>query len=266
MGFTVNLKSQEQFNQCSISFYSKQVFFLFTVIVQPKRKNFNWEVTRFDVDLNSSNITPVITPKMIKTANTSMKETFSSDSTQDTESFSGLNLQHEFEVIRNSLIAYLEDTFSENSKVVSQGFNTNTESEERSVEVYKPWKTSLTKKSAQQEYAVSLEESQKLFDKIQGFVEMSMPHELPKSESQLSTKSFSQTEDTQSFSNSLSSNENLITQTSCPFTKLSDCTQHLKTVNIFVVVLQVHPIKEVKIKSGINCGQFIKVSIVAVLC
>ena len=44
------------------------------------------------------------------------------------------------------------------------------------------------------------------------------------------------------------------------FTKLKHCTQLLSRVNIFVGVMQVNPIKEVKVKSGNNLGQFIKVS------
>ena len=207
-------------------------------------------MTHFDVEVNT-------TAKKIKTSSTSKKETFSSGSTESTEAFSALNLQHESEVIRNSVIAYLENTFSESSRQSSQGFNANTESEEKS-EDNKPSDAVLTKLSAQQEYAASLEQSQRLFDKMQGFVEMTID-ESRKSESQSTTEGFSQTEDTQSFSNSLASDENFGTHIS-PFTKLSDCTKHLSTVNIFVVVLQVNPMKEIKIKSGINSGQFIKVS------
>ena len=43
-------------------------------------------------------------------------------------------------------------------------------------------------------------------------------------------------------------------------TKLSSCTEHLSKVNIFAVVLQVNPIKEIHIKLGIKSGQFVRVS------
>jgi hypothetical protein len=206
--------------------------------VQPKRKHFIWEVTQFDMDLKPSNAT-------LKKIKAPANEKFSNDSV---EAFPGLNLIHEYvdDDIRNSLITYLEDTFSENRKF-SQGINTGIESEED---------TELPKQNAQEEYVFSLEQSQKLFNNLQGFVEMSMQYESRKSESELNTKMSSETEDLPSFSNSLSSNENVV---QCPFTKLSDCTHHQSTVTIFVVVLQVNPIKEIKIKSGINCGQFVKV-------
>ena len=214
---------------------------------QLKRKHFDWEVSRFALDLRKS-----------KTAHSAKH---SSDRVENTEAFSELNLNYEFEEIRNSVIAYLEETFSENSGPGSQGFNTSAEG--GSIDVNSSSETTLTKQSAQQEYAFSLEQSQKLFDRMQGFVEMSVD-ELHKSETQTqSNQSTSQSEVTESLSNSLASHENLAAYTS-PFTKLSDCTKHLSTVNVFVVVLQVNPVKEIKIKSGINCGQFIKVGTVGV--
>ena len=185
----------------------------------------------------------------------------SSDRVENTEAFSELNLNYEFEEIRNSVIAYLEETFSENSGQGSQGFNTSAEG--GSIDVNSSSETTLTKQSAQQEYAFSLEQSQKLFDRMQGFVEMSVD-ELHKFDTQTqSNQSTSQSEVTESLSNSLASHENLAAHISS-FTKLSDCTKHLSTVNVFVVVLQVNPVKEIKIKSGINCGQFIKVGTVGV--
>ena len=185
----------------------------------------------------------------------------SSDRVENTEAFSELNLNYEFEEIRNSVIAYLEETFSENSGQGSQGFNTSAEG--GSIDVNSSSETTLTKQLAQQEYAFSLEQSQKLFDRMQGFVEMSVD-ELHKFDTQTqSNQSTSQSEVTESLSNSLASHENLAAHISS-FTKLSDCTKHLSTVNVFVVVLQVNPVKEIKIKSGINCGQFIKVGTVGV--
>lgn len=184
-----------------------------------------------------------------------IKENTSSDLVENTEGFSELHLNYEFEGIRNSVIAYLEDTFSENGGQASQGFINR--SEGGSVD---DSESTLTKQSAQQEYQFSLKQSQMLFDKMQGFTEMSID-ELQNSDTQ--SNSTCQSELTESLSNSLTSYEDLPAQT-FPFTKLSDCTQHFSNVNIFVVVLQVNPVKEIKIKSGINCGQFIKVCIIVV--
>ena len=172
------------------------------------------------------------------------------------DAFSGLKLQHEYEDrdLRNSLITYLEDTFSENSRQFSQGLNIEPEED-----VKKQSDTNTIKRTAQEEYVFSLEQSEKLFNNLQGFVEMSMLNQSYQSKSQLNTEGSGQIEDMQSLSNSLASNENVITHCKCPFTRLSDCIQHNSTVTIFVIVLQVNPIKEIKVKSGINCGQFVKV-------
>lgn len=195
------------------------------------------------------NVDPVtVTLKRSKTLNASASD-ISSDFTESTEEISELNLHQEFEVIRNSVISYLENTFSDHSQQFSQVVNmTNYESD-----------PILTKQSAQQEYAFSLDQSQKLFDKMQGFVEMSMV-QLTKPESEYNTKNFNETESLESSSKSVDSNENLCMQPS-HFTKLSNCTQHFSTVNIFVVVLQVNPMKEIKVKAGKNYGQFVTVSI-----
>ena len=185
-----------------------------------------------------------------------IKENTSSDLVENTEGFSELHLNYELGGIRNSVIAYLEDTFSENGGQASQGF-INRCTEEGSID---DSEGTLTKQSAQQEYQFSLQQSQMLFDKMQGFTELSVD-EFQNSDTQ--SNSTCQSEVTESLSNSLTSYEDLRGQT-CPCTKLSDCTQHLSNVNIFVVVLQVNPVKEIKIKSGINCGQFIKVGIIVV--
>ena len=181
-----------------------------------------------------------------------IKENTSSDLVENTEGFSELHLNYELGGIRNSVIAYLEDTFSENGGQASQGF-INRFTEGGSVD---DSEGTLTKQSAQQEYQFSLHQSQMLFDKMQGFTELSID-ELQNSDTQ--SNSTCQSEVTES----MTSYEDLRAQ-KFPFTKLSDCTQHLSNVNIFVVVLQVNPVKEIKIKSGINCGQFIKVGITVV--
>ena len=172
-------------------------------------------------------------------------------------------MQHEFQFIKNSVIAYLEDTFSENSIQSSHGFDTNTESQGISMDVTNDKSSeTIIKHSAQQEYSFSLEQSQKLFQEMQGFVEMS----IDLSETQLNsteTASFSPSKETQSSSNSFTCQENSGTDKS-PFTKLSDCIKNLSSVNIFAVVLQINPLKEVKVKSGTNCGQFVKISSILV--
>ena len=43
-------------------------------------------------------------------------------------------------------------------------------------------------------------------------------------------------------------------------TKLANCTQEDSIVNIFFIVIQVNPVREIKIKTGINVNQFVSLS------
>ncbi|XP_028407002.1 shieldin complex subunit 2-like [Dendronephthya gigantea] len=212
-------------------------------------------MTHFKIDPNSTETTA----KMRKTS-LATEERISSVSTESTETYSEINLLYEPEVLRNSVIAYLEDTFSEDSIKASEGFNTSyITTQDRAIDD----NLAPTHQTAQREYEFSLEQSQRLFDKMQGFVELSIDETKPAmSEKKLESENFCHSEE-ETHSYSSSSHEDTATQISL-FTKLADCTQHRSTVNVFVVVLQVNPIKEMKINSGFSCGQFVKVASVLV--
>ena len=202
------------------------------------------------MDLNSSETSS----KKRKTSATA-ENRVPSGSSESTETFSELNLRCESEVLRDSVIAYLEDTFSENSKILAgKGFNTTIR--DCAIDDNLP----VTRQTGQREYEFSLEQSQRLFDRMQGFVELSIDETKVamsgrEVESETS-ENFCHSEQTLSLSSS--SHEKTAASTSL-FTKLAECIQHHSIVNVFVVVLQVNPVKELKIKSGLNFGQFVKV-------
>lgn len=226
-----------------------------------KRKCFAWKISQFDLDLRSN------ATKSSKRSEFSTTKRCSDPCVQreDSQEISKINLEYDVEDIRDSILVYLDNTFSENSQLVeaTEEFTSHT-CNEGTNGCSDGWTSEACKNRVQQEYEDALQQSQKLLRENQGSIEISLNESrrcLPES---ISQNSLNQTD----VLSTDSSDSRTARQSLSPakkmdmwfITKLSSCTEHLSKVNIFAVVLQVNPIKEIHIKLGIKSGQFVRVS------
>ena len=217
-----------------------------------KRKCFDWKISQFHIDLSSTQPESKRSKTLSNNCSRSIEQL--SESNEESE----INLHYDCELIRNSVLVYLDNTFSENSNQVeaSQGFISETYSD-----------STDTCRTIQQEFESSLLQSQKLLGESQGFIEMAVSVSQKFQDTANSQKVSTQLNKSMDSSSSCGDCENRVSvkQTfTSSFSKLAKCTQSYLKVNIFAVVLQVNPIKEILVKSGIKSGQHVCVSSILV--